>query len=88
MQLAGIPGDPPHLHYIVTAPGYRQLVTEIFPEDDPYLDEDTVFGVREDLVMKYVERPADTFPEGYDLSGKVTEPYLVADFDLKMVREA
>ncbi len=81
------PWRPSHLHYIVTASGYRQLVTEIFPEDDPYLDEDTVFGVREDLVMKYVERPADTFPEGYDLSGKVTEPYLVADFDLKLVRE-
>lgn len=82
------PWRPSHLHYIVTAPGYRQLVTEIFPEDDPYLDEDTVFGVREDLVMKYVERPAGTFPEGFDLSGKVTGPYLVADFDLKLVCEA
>ncbi|MDE0347378.1 MAG: hydroxyquinol 1,2-dioxygenase, partial [Boseongicola sp.] len=82
------PWRPSHLHYIVTAPGYRQLVTEIFPEDDPYLDEDTVFGVREDLVMKYAELPPDTFPEGFDLSGKVTEPYLVADFDLKLVREA
>ena len=78
---------PSHLHYIVTAPGYRPLVTEIFPDDDPYLDEDTVFGVRSDLVMKYVEQPAESFPYGYDLSGKVTQPYLVADFDLRLVPE-
>lgn len=76
---------PSHLHYIVTAQGYRPLVTEIFPDDDPYLDEDTVFGVRSDLVMNYVEQPAASFPKGYALSGKIVAPYLVADFDLKLV---
>ena len=76
---------PSHLHYIIKADGFRPLVTEIFPDDDPYLDEDTVFGVREDLVMKYVEQAPETFPDGYDLSGSVTEPYLLADFDLKLV---
>ncbi|MBO9425887.1 hypothetical protein J7444_14205 [Labrenzia sp. R4_1] len=82
------PWRPSHLHYIVTAPGFRPLVTEIFPDDDPYLDEDTVFGVREDLVMTYVEKPAGSFPtDGFELSGKVDGPYLLADFDLVLVRE-
>ncbi|CTQ59528.1 dioxygenase [Roseibium album] len=82
------PWRPSHLHYIVKAPGFKSLVTEIFPDDDPYLDEDTVFGVREDLVMTYVEEPAGSFPaEGYELSGKVEGPYLLADFDLVLVRE-
>ncbi|MTH99094.1 dioxygenase [Roseibium sp. RKSG952] len=82
------PWRPSHLHYIVTAPGYRTLVTEIFPDDDPYLDQDTVFGVREDLVMTYVEQPAGSFPpDGFELSGKVDGPYLLADFDLVLVRE-
>ena len=31
------PWRPSHLHYIVKAPGFRTLVTEIFPDDDPYL---------------------------------------------------
>src|SRR5690606_4116815 len=31
---------PSHLHFIVQAQGYRTLVTEVFPSDDPYLDED------------------------------------------------
>ncbi len=81
------PWRPSHLHYIVKAEGFRPLVTEIFPDDDPYLDEDTVFGVRADLVMRYVEHPAETFPDGYALSGRIDAPYLCADFDLKLVRE-
>ncbi|MEL6233337.1 MAG: dioxygenase [Pseudomonadota bacterium] len=82
------PWRPSHLHYIIKATGYRPLVTEIFPDDDPYLDEDTVFGVRSDLVMRYVECPPESFPDGYALSGAVTEPYLCAEFDLKLVPEA
>lgn len=79
------PWRPSHLHYIIKAEGYRPLVTEIFPDDDPYLDEDTVFGVRSDLVMKYVKCPPEDFPEGYELSGRVDEPYLCADHDLILV---
>lgn len=74
---------PSHLHFIVKADGYRTLVSEIFADDDPYLDEDAVFGVREDLVMHYDEQPAGTFPDtGFQLSGKVDGPWLKADFDL------
>lgn len=74
---------PSHLHFIAKADGYRTLVSEIFAHDDPYLDEDTVFGVRSDLIMKYEEMPAGSFPEqGYDLSGKVDGPWLRAQFDL------
>ncbi|MCG6901290.1 MAG: hydroxyquinol 1,2-dioxygenase [Rhodobacter sp.] len=74
---------PSHLHFIVKANGYRTLVSEIFADDDPYLDEDAVFGVREDLVMQYAEHPAGTFPaEGFELSGKVDGPWLKAEFDL------
>lgn len=76
------PWRPSHLHYIVNAEGYRSLVTEVFPDDDPYLDQDTVFGVREDLVTTYKPQEAGTFPEeGFELSGKVDEPYSRIDFD-------
>ncbi|WP_282027870.1 dioxygenase [Ruegeria faecimaris] len=81
------PWRPSHLHYIVKAPGYRSLVTEIFPDDDPYLDQDTVFGVRDDLVMTYVERPASEFPDDMALSGRITEPYLHVNFDVTLARD-
>ena len=75
------PWRPSHLHFIVKAEGHRDLVTEVFAADDPYLDEDTVFGVREDLVMKYVPQAAGSFPEGFELSGSVSEAYARVDFD-------
>lgn len=79
---------PSHLHYIVKAKGYRTLVSEIFAADDPYLDEDAVFGVRPDLIMRYEEMPAGTFPEqGYELSGKVADPWLKVEFDFILVPE-
>ncbi len=79
------PWRPSHLHFIVKANGYRPLVTEVFPEDDPYLDQDTVFGVREDLVVRYRKMPAGSFPEGFSLSGKVGESYFRVDYDLILV---
>jgi len=81
------PWRPSHLHYIVKAKGYRTLVTEVFPEDDPYLDQDTVFGVRNDLVMKYIEKPADAFPDGMAISGKVQDSYLHVNFDVTLARD-
>ncbi len=80
------PWRPSHLHFIVEAEGFRPLVTEVFPDNDPYLDQDTVFGVREDLVVKYETMPAGSFPEsGFALSGKVPGEYLKVIFDVRLV---
>lgn len=76
------PWRPSHLHFIVKADGYRTLVTEVFPDDDPYLDEDTVFGVRADLIMHYEDQPAGTFPDGFELSGRVDGSWSRVAFDI------
>lgn len=82
------PWRPSHMHYIISAPGFRTLVTEVFPDDDPYLDQDTVFGVRADLVMTYVKQPAGSFPkEGFVLSGQVDGEYSRVDFDLVLAAD-
>lgn len=82
------PWRPSHLHFIMTAPGYRTLVTEVFPSDDPYLDQDAVFGVRDDLVMQYQEKtdPADV-PAGLAIGNSVTNPYYKVDFDFVLAPE-
>ncbi|SFP23651.1 dioxygenase family protein [Tranquillimonas alkanivorans] len=41
-----------HLHYIVRAPGMRDITTEVFFENTEYLDNDAVFGVRKSLIAK------------------------------------
>ncbi len=83
------PWRPSHLHFIVTAPGHKTLVTEVFPSDDPYLDKDAVFGVREKLVMDY--QPRDTIEALPDdlvikqsLKGK---QYYVVDFDFYLLTQ-
>lgn len=43
---------PAHFHFIVGAPGFRALTTELFFAGDSYLDSDAIFGVRESLVLR------------------------------------
>jgi hydroxyquinol 1,2-dioxygenase len=45
-----------HIHAIVSAPGRRPVTTHIFDADNPYLDSDAVFGVKDSLVRPF--RPA------------------------------
>jgi len=45
-----------HIHAIVSAPGCRPVTTHIFDAENPYLDSDTVFGVKGSLVRQF--RPA------------------------------
>jgi hydroxyquinol 1,2-dioxygenase len=57
-----------HLHFMVTAPGLRTLVTHIFVRGDELLDRDSVFGVKDSLVKDFVPQQAGTpTPDGRDL---------------------
>jgi hydroxyquinol 1,2-dioxygenase len=59
-----------HLHFKVSAPGHRTLVTHIFVRGDALLDADTVFGVRESLVKDFERLPAGTpTPDGRAVGG-------------------
>jgi hydroxyquinol 1,2-dioxygenase len=57
-----------HLHFMVSAPALRTLVTHIFVRGDELLDRDSVFGVKESLVKDFAAQPAGTpTPDGRDL---------------------
>lgn len=43
---------PAHIHVLVAAPGYRELVTALYFADDPHIASDTVFGVSRSLVVE------------------------------------
>jgi catechol 1,2-dioxygenase len=45
------PWRPAHLHFMISAAGYKQLITALYFEGDQYLDSDTVFGVKDSLVV-------------------------------------
>ncbi|MFE1521566.1 dioxygenase [[Kitasatospora] papulosa] len=60
-----------HLHFMVSAPAQRTLVTHIFVRGDELLDRDCVFGVKESLVKDFPHQPAGTpTPDGRDLGDR------------------
>ena len=46
------PFRPAHIHFMISAPGYRTLVTHLFFEGDKFLESDAVFGVKSSLVVR------------------------------------
>lgn len=47
------PMRPAHIHIMVTAEGYQGCTTQLYPKDDPWLETDTVFAVKDDLVVDF-----------------------------------
>ena len=43
---------PAHIHFLISAPGYRELVSALYVEGSNYLDSDEVFGAAADLVVE------------------------------------
>ena len=42
---------PAHIHFLISAPGYRELVTALYLAGDEHLADDVVFGSSADLVV-------------------------------------
>ena len=80
-QLLGELGRHPHraahLHFIVTAPGFDQVITHIFTPDCPYLHEDTVFGVKKELIAEFTRQTDQATARRYDLQ----VPFLAVNWD-------
>ncbi len=47
------PYRPAHIHFMVTAPGYETLITQIFVDDQERLDSDVTFGVLNSLIANF-----------------------------------
>ncbi|KAI2673850.1 transcriptional regulator family: Fungal Specific TF [Penicillium roqueforti] len=42
-----------HIHFLVTSDSYNRLITQVFPDDDTYLDSDSVYVVKSDLLLQF-----------------------------------
>jgi protocatechuate 3,4-dioxygenase beta subunit len=79
------PWRPAHLHFMVSAPGYRRLITHVFARGDEYLDRDAVFGVKDSLIIDYEAQPAGAVPpDGRAMSRQWSR----ARFDIRLVAES
>ncbi|KIW18079.1 hypothetical protein PV08_02366 [Exophiala spinifera] len=64
------PYRPAHIHLIVLIEGYKPITTQIFDKDSKYLDDDSVFAVKDSLVVEFVPRKGDpqaNFELNYDI---------------------
>lgn len=68
---------PAHIHFMFEEPGYHKLITHLFRHGSDHLDTDVVFGVKDELVVSFIEHPAGPGPDGR----QVDEPFLVAHYD-------
>jgi hypothetical protein len=51
------------VHFRITAPGYRDLITALYLRSDTYVESDTAFGVTGSLVRDIVDNdPNSPFP--------------------------
>jgi len=71
---------PAHIHYLISAPGYRELVTALYMAGDEHLEDDVVFGASGHLIAHIKDHePTSPMP---DL------PSLRFDFTLSRESEA
>jgi catechol 1,2-dioxygenase len=59
------PDRPAHIHFIVSAPGYETLVTQIFVRGDPIIEDDAVFTASKNMVGDF-KKEEDHFRLTYD----------------------
>ncbi|KAK3691643.1 hypothetical protein LTR37_018522 [Vermiconidia calcicola] len=50
---------PGHVHLIIMKDGYKSITTQIFDRETPYLDNDSVFAVKDGLTVDFTERNDD-----------------------------
>lgn len=46
---------PAHIHFYVQAHGYKPLITQIYDKDCEHVAKDTVFAVKDSLVVEFQE---------------------------------
>lgn len=71
------PYRPAHIHFMIAAPGFETLITHLFLRGDPYLTSDAVFGVKEALVIDFVEHD----DRAAAAANGVANPFFTATYD-------
>jgi catechol 1,2-dioxygenase len=71
------PNRPAHIHVIAHGRGHHPVTTHVFVEGSPYLDSDTVFGVKQSLIRPVVLVEDPVRAETYG----VPNPFRLIEFD-------
>jgi len=75
---------PAHIHFAVSAPGYRGCVTHLFRRGDEFIETDVVYGVKAPLIVEFVQKPAGKAPTGET----VATPFFEVKYDFVLQKAA
>ena len=53
---------PAHLHFLVFKPGFKTIASQVYTNDDQYLETDSQFGVTKALIGHYVKHEGEPAP--------------------------
>ena len=53
---------PAHLHFLVTKDGFKTLISQVYVQDDRFIDSDVQFGVTKRLIGNYVRHENEPAP--------------------------
>jgi protocatechuate 3,4-dioxygenase beta subunit len=76
------PYRPAHIHVIAAAEGHLPVTTHLFIEGSPYLDSDTVFGVKHSLIRPVLTINDPTRAAEFG----VTAPFRLIEFDVVLAK--
>ena len=77
------PNRPAHFHYILKAAGFETLITHIFDPNDPYIDSDAVFGVKQSLLAEF--KKVDDPARAKEL--EFSNPFWSVEYDFALARK-
>lgn len=72
------PNRPAHLHFMVSSPGHKVLITQVFADGDENLTSDPVFGVTAALVGQFAEHT-----ENGNIHATLTHDFHLVDGEMK-----
>jgi len=70
---------PAHLHFLASKDGFKTLISQIYVQDDKFLETDVQFGVTRRLIGNYVRHENET-PPAPDVNG----PWYSLDYNFVM----
>jgi catechol 1,2-dioxygenase len=79
-QLGRHGNRPAHIHFLISAPGFRALTTQVNLPGDPFLDDDFAYATRDELVVKVDDVSAGVGYESLGFEGAFKRVH----FDFKL----
>ena len=75
---------PAHIHFILSSPGYEKIITHLFKRGTEYLENDVVYGVKQELIADFHRHEPGVAPGGE----VVDTPFWTIEYDFVLAPES